>query len=241
MRLRELHYSSLLLSFVIAAVSTLTYADESGTKHLRVCTPDILTKEYQDLNALVLNTLKASNIDFSTQVYPNKRNRMNLIQGVCDLITVANSDTFPVDAPVLKLEPSVLDLSFWLVVSSEQKELCEQTGDELKKYSVVGLKGIQVYERFIYPYFGQKKEATNLKQLHALLSTQRVDFAVLPKKQIETYSQGLNLQTCHDSPFVTLQFHSYLHQSAAWAKDPIESAYREVFRHIETQERTGEN
>lgn len=223
----------LCLCFALFLPAT-AMAEDFRPKILRVCSPEIIKEELNDVHESALNTLRNAGFDLTTQTLPNKRSRMKINQGNCDLITIAHADTFQPDDPVIKIEPALLKLSFWLIVRPGRHELCEKNTQEFKQYSVVGIRGVELYEHFIYPYFGRHEVVSDVKKLHAMLDLRRADFSALPQKVITESLKpfGLRVHQCDKPPLVELKFHSFLNKAAVWAKPAIESSYSDTFSQI---------
>lgn len=110
-------------------------------------------------------------------------------------------------------------------------QLCDLDPQQLSDYSVVGIRGAKVFEKYIYNNFKRHEVVNEFDQVLRMIHHHRVHFSVWPRNWIEQSSkrEGIRLEICGDTPYLSFKLYSFIHKKYAWAIPTIEKAYAKFF------------
>ena len=97
--------------------------------------------------------LSQAHLEFEFQVQPDQRSLSNLWHGSTTLELIRSPRIMMDNPNHQQIDHIVCQSSYWLWFNDPK--LCELNKEELHQLTVVGVKGIRYFEKFIHPKFKQ--------------------------------------------------------------------------------------
>jgi len=175
--------------------------------------------------------LLSTGLELDIRVLPGERSIILLTQGAIAMDVYRQPEALAIYEDIIQIKPAVGTLEFWMITHSSTSKLCHLNKGDYDQYSVVGVRGARFFSNFIYDKFSSHEEVNNFSQVLKMVGDQRVDVSIWPIERLKGLPKSAwqNIHICDASPYVTLNFYSYIHKKYAWAIPVIEKAYRKHF------------
>ncbi len=180
---------------------------------------------------VIKSALKSTGLDLDIRVLPGERSIILLTQGAIAMDVYRQPGALAIHEDIIQIKPAVGTLDFWMITHSSTSKLCHLNQNDYSQHSVVGVRGARFFSNFIYDNFSAHEEVNNFSQVLKMVGDQRVDVSIWPIKRLQSLPKSAweNIHICDASPYLTLNFYSYIHKKYAWAIPVIEKAYRKHF------------
>ncbi len=179
----------------------------------------------------IKTALLSTGLEFDIRMLPGERSIILLTQGEIAMDVYRQPGALAIYEDIIQIKPAVGTLEFWMITHSSTSKLCHLNKGDYRQYSVVGVRGARFFSNFIYDKFSSHEEVNNFSQVLKMVGDQRVDVSIWPIERLQGLPKSAweNIHICDASPYLTLNFYSYIHKKYAWAIPAIEKAYREHF------------
>jgi len=179
----------------------------------------------------IKSALLSTGLELDIRVLPGERSIILLTQGAIAMDVYRQPGALAIYEDIIQIKPAVGTLEFWMITHSSTPKLCHLNKGDYDQYSVVGVRGARFFGDFIYDKFSSHEEVNNFSQVLKMVGDQRVDVSIWPIARLKGLPKSAwqNIHICDASPYVTLNFYSYIHKKYAWAIPVIEKAYRKHF------------
>jgi len=180
---------------------------------------------------VIKSALMSTGLDLDIRVLPGERSIILLTQGAIALDVYRQPEALAIYEDIIQINPAVGTLEFWMITHSSTSKLCHINQKDYRQHSVVGVRGARFFSNFIYDKFSTHEEVNNFSQVLKMVGDQRVDVSIWPIERLKRLPESAweNIHICDASPYLTLNFYSYIHKKYAWAIPAIEKAYRKHF------------
>lgn len=180
---------------------------------------------------IIKAALNSTGLELDIRVLPGERSIVLLTQGEIAIDVYRQPAALAIYQNLIRLDPSVGQLEFWLVTHASTPHLCKLDESEHVNYRVVGVRGARFFKNFVYHNFFDFEEVNTFTQTLQMIGDKRVEFTVFPIRKLKSISRKFrgNMHVCDEHPYLTLKFYSYIHKKYAWAIPVIEESYRKYF------------
>ncbi len=134
--------------------------------------------------AAIKSALISTGLELDMRVLPGERSFILLTQGAIALDIYRQPASLIIYKDLIRLNPAVGKLGFWLVTHTSNAHLCDLNMNEYTQYTVVGVRGARYFSNFIYDKFFDHEEVNNFSQALRMVGDKRVDFSVWPIERL---------------------------------------------------------
>jgi len=215
------------LLIVCASLSFKSYAGprvESTQEKLIVGIASEFT--LQEKIAQIKRTLNSTGLNIEYRTLPSERSLQSLGSGDIAIDIYRQPSAVGEFKDLVQITPAVDSADFWLV--SRTPELCDLSPAERFQRTVVGARGMRIFDDYVYPHFKKHMIVNSISQISLTMAAGRADFSIRTQK-LHSPAEWKAFNSCDDTPFLSFKFYSFIHKKYLWALPNISEAYRLEF------------